>query len=54
MMRLILAPKSMEGVEKNFSKLVDEKLDENTPKTTKKKNNPYNLETRFVHKDQLY
>jgi hypothetical protein len=50
MMRLILAPKSTEGVEKNFSKLVDE----NTPKITKKKNNPYNLETRFVHKDQLY
>jgi hypothetical protein len=51
MMRLILAPKSTEGVKKNFSKLVDEKLDENTPKITKKKNN---LETRFVHKDQLY
>jgi hypothetical protein len=30
------------------------KMSENTPKIMKKKNNPYNLETRFTHKDQLY
>jgi hypothetical protein len=30
---------------------VDEKLGENTPKIMKKKNDPYNLEMRFTHKD---
>jgi hypothetical protein len=30
------------------------KMSKNTPKITKKKNNPYNLEMRFTHKDQLY
>jgi hypothetical protein len=39
---------------KNSSKLADEKSGENTPKITKKKSDPYNLETRFTHKDQLY
>jgi hypothetical protein len=29
-------------------------LNENTLKITKKKNDPYNLETRFTHKNQLY
>jgi hypothetical protein len=33
---------------------MDEKLGENTPKITKKKNDLYNLEMRFMHKDQLY
>jgi hypothetical protein len=41
-------------LKKNSSKLTDEKLGENTPKIMKKKNDPYNLETRFTHKDQLY
>jgi hypothetical protein len=49
MMRLILAPKSMKGMEKNSLKFVDEKLGENTLKITKKKNDSYNLETRFTH-----
>jgi hypothetical protein len=39
---------------KNSSNLTAEKLGKNTLKTTKKKNDPYNLETRFTHKDQLY
>jgi hypothetical protein len=39
---------------KNSSKLTNEKLGKNTLKITKKKNNPYNLEMRFTHKDQLY
>jgi hypothetical protein len=30
---------------------MDEKLGENTPKIIKKKNDPYNLEIRFTHKD---
>jgi hypothetical protein len=33
---------------------MDEKLGKNTPKIMKKKNDPYNLKTRFTHKDQLY
>jgi hypothetical protein len=33
---------------------MDEKLGENTPKIMKKENDPYNLEMRFTHKDQLY
>jgi hypothetical protein len=37
---------------KNSSKLTDEESGENTLKITK--NDPYNLETRFMHKDQLY
>jgi hypothetical protein len=53
MMRLIIATKSTEGI-KNSSKLADEKSGENTLKIMKKKNNPYNLEMRFTHKDQLY
>jgi hypothetical protein len=52
-MRLILAPKYMEGI-KNSSKLADEKLNKNTPKIMKRKNDSYNLETRFTHNDQLY
>jgi hypothetical protein len=50
----LLAPKYMEGIKKNSSKLTNEKLGKNTLKITKKKNNPYNLEMRFTHKDQLY
>jgi hypothetical protein len=30
---------------------VDEKSGENTPKIMKKKNDPYNLEMRFMQKD---
>jgi hypothetical protein len=54
MMRLIIATKSTEGIKKNSSKPADEKSGENTLKIMKKKNNPYNLEMRFTHKDQLY
>jgi hypothetical protein len=54
MMRLVLPLKPMEGIKEKLPKLTDEKLGENTLKITKKKNNPYNLETRFTHKDQLY
>jgi hypothetical protein len=43
MMSLILAPKSMEEIEKNSSKLAVEISDEDTPKIMKKKNDPYNL-----------
>jgi hypothetical protein len=41
-------------LKKNFSKLADEKSGKNTPKITKYKNDPYNLETRFTQKDYLY
>jgi hypothetical protein len=37
-------------IKKTSSKLEDE----NTPKIAKRKNDPHNLETRFMHKDQLY
>jgi hypothetical protein len=53
-MRLILAPKPMKGIKENSSKVMDEKSGKNTLKIMKKKNDPYNLETRFMHKDQLY
>jgi hypothetical protein len=36
---------------KNSSKLTDEKSGKNTPKITKKKNDPFNLVTRLTHKD---
>jgi hypothetical protein len=36
---------------KNSSKLADEKSGKNTLKITKNKNDPYNLEMRFTHKD---
>jgi hypothetical protein len=39
---------------KNSYKLTDEKSGKNTPKIKKKKYDPYNLEMRFTHKDQLY
>jgi hypothetical protein len=35
-------------------KLTVEKSGKNTPKIMKKKNDTYNLETRFTHKDHLY
>jgi hypothetical protein len=54
MMRLIIAPKSMEEIEENSSKLTDKKSGENPSKITKNKNDPYNLETRCTYKDQLY
>jgi hypothetical protein len=47
MMRLVLAPKSTEGIKEKLL----QKSGENTLKITKKKNDPYNLETRFMHKD---
>jgi hypothetical protein len=50
MMRLVLALNSTVGI-KNSSKLTDEKSGENTPKITKKKNDPYNLKMRLTHKD---
>jgi hypothetical protein len=46
-------PNPWKESKKNSSKLMDEKSGENTPKITKKKNDPYNLETRFTHKGQL-
>jgi hypothetical protein len=33
---------------------MDEKSSENNPKIPKKKNDSYNLEMRFTHRDQLY
>jgi hypothetical protein len=54
MMRLILALNSIKESKKNSSKLVDEKSNKNTSKIMKKKNDPYNLDTRFTHKYQLY
>jgi hypothetical protein len=47
-------PNPWKESKKNSYKPVDEKSGENTPNITKKKNDPYNLETRFTHKDQLY
>jgi hypothetical protein len=53
-MRIILSLKPMEGIRENSPKLADEKSGKNTLRITKKKNVPYNLETRFTQKDQLY
>jgi hypothetical protein len=53
-MKLVLEPKSTEGIKENSSKLMDVKSGENTPKIIKKKNDPYNLEMRFTYKDQVY
>jgi hypothetical protein len=36
MMRLVLAPNSMEGIKKNFSNLKNTRSGENTPKITEK------------------
>jgi hypothetical protein len=43
MMMLILAPKPIEGIKKNSSKLMNEKSVKNTIKIMKKKNDPYNM-----------
>jgi hypothetical protein len=40
-------------MKKNSSKLVDEKSGKNTLKIKKKKNDPYNLETIFMHKKSV-
>jgi hypothetical protein len=52
----IEGPRAMDSLQskKNSSKLVDEKSGKNTLKIMKKKNDLYNLETIFMHKDQLY
>jgi hypothetical protein len=54
MMKLILAPKSMEEIKEKLLQIRGWKIRQNTPKIMKKKNDPYNLEMRFTYKDQLY
>jgi hypothetical protein len=54
MTRLDLASKPIQGIKENSSKHVDKKSGENTMKIMKKKNDSYNLETKFMHKDQLH
>jgi hypothetical protein len=53
-MRFVLAPNPWKESKKNSSKPADEKSGENTLKIKKKKIEPYNLEMRFMHKDQIY
>jgi hypothetical protein len=54
MMRLILEPKSMEGIKEKLIQTHGWKIGQKYSQNHKKKNHPYNLETRFTHKDQLY
>jgi hypothetical protein len=43
-----LHPNPWKESKKNSFNLADEKLGKNTPKITKKKNDPHNLEMRFT------
>jgi hypothetical protein len=54
MMRLILALNSTEWIMEKLLQTRGWKIGQNTLKIMKKKNHLYNLETRFMHKDQLY
>jgi hypothetical protein len=53
-MRLILASKSIKGIEEKLLQTRRWKIGWKYSINNEKKNNPYNLETRFTHKDQLY
>jgi hypothetical protein len=53
MMRLIIEPKSMEGIKEKLLQTCGRKIEQKYSKNHKK-NDPYNLEKRFTYKDQLY
>jgi hypothetical protein len=54
MMRLILAFNSIKGIKEKLLQTHGWKIKRKYFKYHEKENNPYNLEMRFMHKDQLY
>jgi hypothetical protein len=54
MIRLILAPNSMEGIEEKLLKSQEHKIGQKYSKNHIKRKRAAHLETRFNYKDQLY